>query len=89
MAVLLDAIERVLAQGGKRVVRYADRGGTIMMEACSAVRAAPCPDTVLRELRRALSFVEFRPSAAAGISRSCLMGSDDLGPSPMPPATWS
>ena len=37
-------MDRVLAQVGKRVVRCADRGGTITVEACSTVRAAPCPN---------------------------------------------
>ncbi len=44
MVMLVDAMDRVLAQVGKRVVRCADRGGTITVEACSTVRAAPCPN---------------------------------------------
>ncbi|HET9643443.1 MAG TPA: ISL3 family transposase, partial [Burkholderiaceae bacterium] len=43
MAIFVDAMDRVLARVGKRVVCCDDREGTITVEARSTVRAAPCP----------------------------------------------
>ena len=44
MATLVNAMDRVLALAGKRVVRFGDRGGMITVEASSTGRAAPRPD---------------------------------------------
>ncbi|MBK6973011.1 MAG: ISL3 family transposase [Sterolibacteriaceae bacterium] len=40
---LLNGLERILARIGKRVVHCAELGSTIDVQACSTVRAAPCP----------------------------------------------
>ena len=40
---LLNGIERILVRIGKRVVHCAELGSTINVQACSTVRAAPCP----------------------------------------------
>ena len=43
MRQVLGGIERILARVGKRFVSSEVRGETITVEACSTVRAAPCP----------------------------------------------
>jgi transposase len=43
MSQVLGGIDRILARVGKRFVSSDARGETITVEACSTVRAAPCP----------------------------------------------
>ncbi|WP_228772790.1 hypothetical protein [Cupriavidus necator] len=43
MSQVLGGIDRILARVGKRVVSSDARGETVTVEACSTVRAAPCP----------------------------------------------
>ncbi|WP_349606525.1 ISL3 family transposase [Cupriavidus sp. DF5525] len=43
MSHVLGGIDRILARVGKRVISSDARGETITVEACSTVRAAPCP----------------------------------------------
>ncbi|HET9642560.1 MAG TPA: hypothetical protein VFP68_04195 [Burkholderiaceae bacterium] len=43
MAIFVDAMDRVLAPVGKRVVRCGDREGTITVEACSTVARRTMP----------------------------------------------
>lgn len=43
MAIGIGVIDRVLARVGKRVVGCTERQGSLVVEARSTVRAAPCP----------------------------------------------
>lgn len=43
VAGAVGVVDRVLAQVGKRVVGYAEQQGTMLVQAHSTVRAAPCP----------------------------------------------
>ncbi|WP_226798032.1 transposase family protein [Cupriavidus necator] len=43
MSQVLGGIDRILARAGKRFISSDARGDTITVEACSTVRAAPCP----------------------------------------------
>src|SRR6202011_4723715 len=43
MNQVLGGLDRILARVGKRVVPRGERGDSIIVEASSTVRAAPCP----------------------------------------------
>jgi hypothetical protein len=43
MSNVVGVVDRVLAKVGKRVVAYAEQRGSVLVQVCSTVGAAPCP----------------------------------------------